>query len=112
MDPATQGQHARTAVRVRVTPTVCRNLGPGPHLRNTLACTHARSDLIAGGAGYDQSGYPTSGGGASSASSARRGPRVFGQETDKTRGVDNQGVLQVGPCAPPVLFLSIGSSTV
>ena len=70
------------------------------HARNM--CVHARSDLMAGGAGYDQSGYPTSGG-ASSASSARRGPRVFGQETDKTRGVDNQGVLQVGPT--PVCFI-------
>jgi hypothetical protein len=48
---------------------------------------------MAGGTGYDGQGQsvPSSMG----AGSARRGPRVFGQETDKTRGVDDQGLLQV-----------------
>ena len=46
---------------------------------------------MAGGAGYDQNGYSTQ-----QAAPARRGPRVFGQETEKTRGVDDQGLVQVG----------------
>jgi hypothetical protein len=56
-------------------------------------CESSRADLMAGGTGYDGQGQsvPSSMG----AGSARRGPRVFGQETDKTRGVDDQGLLQV-----------------
>ena len=53
-----------------------------------------RSALMAGGAGFDANGIPAP---AASSGASRRGPRVFGQETEKTRGVDDGGLVQVRP---------------